>query len=457
MSQLQEIDIKNYRRIRRAHLIVQGNTIVVSGLNEQGKSSFLNAIENLLGGKDYQPAVPVRKGAKEAQIIGRLKTKDGRTLKATVTITAPENRRVLTVEDETTGAKQSSPQALLASFWDELTFDPTAFLAKKADEQVNMLKGMAGLDFTAKDKKRAELYAERTKVNTAADAARARLATLPAYPDAPAAEESSGAIIAEIEAMQTHNNSIAPLDQNVQTAQFGVTSGIEKVKEIDDSIASCQTQIDGLLKQIELLKKTKVERELTVENRKKGLGAAQAARLAVQAKDVEPLKLKLAGLETANAKVRANAARTAAAEEAAAKAKESDRLTSEIDQIDEDKAEAMRSAKFPVEGLSFNENGVMFDGLPLDQASDMRRVAIGVEMAAKTYPDKRIMLVRHGNFFDEAHFPILNEIAEKNDLTCVVEVAGPARADSSIVFVDGVGEIPNQAPSAAAPTDATPA
>ena len=116
---LQEVEVRNYKRIRKALLTIEGNTLVISGENEAGKSSFLDAIKDVLGGKEQAPAVPIRKGAKEAVVITRLKTKEGRTLKATLTYTPPDHRRIVVTDED--GKPQMSPQALLSAFCERLT------------------------------------------------------------------------------------------------------------------------------------------------------------------------------------------------------------------------------------------------------------------------------------------------------------------------------------------------
>src|SRR4051812_47184370 len=107
-NRLKEVDIRNFKRVRRAHLVLDGNTLVITGDNEEGKSSFLDGITALFGGANKSPKTPIRKGAKEATVIGRLTTKDGRNLKATLTFGLPNSRRIVVVDDES-GKPLSSP------------------------------------------------------------------------------------------------------------------------------------------------------------------------------------------------------------------------------------------------------------------------------------------------------------------------------------------------------------
>lgn len=432
MNRLNEVDVRNFKRIRRAHLVLDGNTLVITGDNEEGKSSFLDGIAALFGGKDKSPKTPIRKGAKEAVVIGRLTTKDGRKLKATLTFGLPNSRRIVVVDDES-GEAQASPQALLNAFWDETSFDPSLFLASEEKDQLAMLRKLAGLDFTAADAEHAKLFAERTTVNREVERLRGVLTSQVAYPDAPTEEVTSASILAEIDAADRHN-------RHANDLALAVRSRTQDLTAAKDRLSAAELKVSELRRQLEEAEKAVTLRQQDIQAVELTLAEAKAAADAVKIIDTSKLRLQLGNAEETNKKVRANAARAKTAAELKAKSSEADKLTERLDAIVEAKEEKIRSAKFPVEGLSLTETGVMFEGLPLEQASDSRKIAIGVEMAAAMNPDKPLMLVRHGNLFTGKNFAILEEIATKRNLTVIVEIAGEKRADSRLHFQDGIGD-----------------
>lgn len=524
---LKEIDIRNFKRIRKAHLSLEGNTFVVSGENGAGKSSFLDAIAALFGGKDKAPAVPVRKGAKEATIIGRLKTKDGRSLKATVTFTAPNGRR-LVVEDDS-GKQQAAPQTLLDAFWSETSFDPSLFLAADPKDQVVMLKRLLGLDFTALDKEKETKYTERTNINHELNRAKSLAASLPLHPGVPAAEVSSADVLKEIQDANNHNRSVDALESiardlrsiftqteaNRETilkrlqactddvsakrdlysvadaalAEAIKSSGIAdkalgEFKRID--LAPLEAELAAVMAKIkaahahnhqaDLLLATAANKDTAKAKAAQDLSAAASA-LAVANKfldesqaehttclermasdreaadvaqaqvtnsvrfDVSALSAKLSEVETTNRKVRANIQRAEAEKTVKEKVTIADKLTERLDEIDATKEEMLQKAPFAISGMSINETGVILDGLPLEQASDSQKIAIGVEMAAILNPDKPLMLVRHGALFTPHNLKIMDDIAEKRGLTCIVEIPSEERLkNSSLHFVDGVAD-----------------
>ncbi len=440
MNQLQEIDVRNFKRIRKAHLSTEGkNTIVISGDNASGKSSFLDAIAALFGGKDKAPAVPVRKGAKEATIIGRLTTKAGISLKATVTFSSTGTRR-LVVEDAN-GKTQAAPQALLDAFWSETSFDPSLFLAAESKDQVVMLKKLLGLDFTKLDKEKEEKYAERTNVNRDLDRTKALAVSLPRWPEAPESEISSADVLAEINQVNKHNATGRTLLDAIQTARSFADAALNELNSHQDERSYIKQDIERM--QEKLRAKEAMIAKAEANRNEKNHNLMVAEKLFAEFKEIDPMpiQIKLSEVEGTNRKVRANQQHADAAKAIREKTATADKLTERIEEIDAAKEELLQKAPFPIPGMSINETGVILDGLPLEQASDSQKIAIGVEMAAILNPDKPLMLIKHGNLFTPHNFKILDTIAEKRGLTCVVEIPSEKPLDnSSLHFIDGVAD-----------------
>lgn len=438
-NKISSVQVTNYMRVKRATLTLDGNTFVISGQNEAGKSSFVQAIEDAFGGSKFAPTMPIRRGATQAVTTINLSDAQGRPLVAEITHSKTGRRLVVKDAD---GKTQSSPQSIMDAFWAETSFDPSIFLISKADKQVEMLKKMGGLDFTALDKEKTEKYTLRSACN--ADAS--RLATIASskasYPDAPKELVVIADKVAEREKADAHNRTSAPLTAKVTEAASVLARNKAAVAALEASANEIELEIKRLTgKLAEKAGFIHSGRE-AIDSDVATLDAAEQLLAAFKPIDVAPLNLAIQTAEETNNKVRANAEKAKATEVARAKQKESDALTARLDEIDEAKQEMLRGAKFPIPGMSLDGDDVTIDGLPLAQQSDMRRLAIGVEMATVMNPGKPLMLVRHGNLFTPENFHILEEIATRKNLTCIVEIAGTNVAGSKLVFEDGVGVEP---------------
>ena len=156
--QIVQLEAENIKRLHAVRIRPDGAIVQITGKNGEGKSSVLDAIAYGLAGERGIPAKPIREGAEEAKIVVDL---------GDLTVTrrwTKAGKTYLSVEGKG-GAKSSSPQKLLDSLVGELTFDPLAFSRMAPRDQVATLKGVAKLDFSAQDKRRSEVFDERTGIN----------------------------------------------------------------------------------------------------------------------------------------------------------------------------------------------------------------------------------------------------------------------------------------------------
>ncbi len=152
-------------------------------------------------------------------------------------------------------------------------------------------------------------------------------------------------------------------------------------------------------------------------------------------KDVAPLQAQLETLTETNAKIRANAEREKAREAVDTAEEASKALTEQMKEIDDEKAEMLAKATYPVPGMGFDEAGPTLNGFPIKQASDREKIELGVAIAFSQNPGLRIALVRAGSFFDPPALRALAETMKSRGGQAWVEVVRVA--DCDVVIEDG--------------------
>ena len=156
---------ENFKRLRLVEFKPKGRMTVFTGKNDQGKTSALDAIPFVLGGKKYSPELPLRRGASRFKVklnLGDLVVE--RTASGLTVQTAP-------------GVKAwDTPQAMLDSIFDELAFDPMEFIKLKPAEQVEMLRKSVAIDEDLDELTRLNEadFKERTAKNAEVEASRWR-------------------------------------------------------------------------------------------------------------------------------------------------------------------------------------------------------------------------------------------------------------------------------------------
>lgn len=421
MNGIVQLTVSNLLRVKAAEVRPDGSLVIVGGRNDQGKSSLLNSIALAMSGKDV-PTQPIRAGETEGHVI--LQTDD---LTVTRRFTAAGGS-TLEVRDAT-GAKITSPQAKLDLLYSRVTFDPLTFTRQKPEDQLETLKRIVGLDFAALDTEFATKYEERTAVNRRLKDKQSQLTNISRDPSAPEKEVSVAELMEQLEAVNAKNAEHSELRD--------VLSG-----QNDEVDAATQRVSDGNRDVAEIEQRLKIAKQLVLD-RKQALTEAVKQRDATK-KEVatlideptDPIANAIRNAETVNAGVRNNAKWNEEHKASLALQNESDKLSERLTAIEKEKSAAMQKTQFPVEGLSFGNAGVLYKGVPFEQAGTAVKIRTSVAIARSLAPKLPVMLVRDGSLLDDDSMKLLAEEAEKNGLQVWLEVIGN-REDATVIMQEG--------------------
>ena len=412
-----KLEAANVKRLVAVEIKPDGSLVVVGGKNGAGKTSVLDSIAYALGGREALCEEPLRKGAKRGHVsvdLGEFRVK--RTF-------TPEGGGSLTVESKE-GAVFRSPQAMLDRLMGRLSFDPLAFARMEPKAQRETLRALVGLDFSALDAARAQKFAERTDANREVKQLEARLAAMPVHGDAPAEPVSVTALMGELAEAEKAHRGVDALEQGARDAERASEDASRAVTRLDAQIADLKRQRDQ-----------QAERAVAE--------AASASDLRERAKsyresapDPAPIRQRIAEAEGVNAKVRANADRARLARDLADVRSHADTLSEAIETLDADKAAQLASAKFPVDGLAFDEAGVRLGGVPFSQASAAEQLRVSVAMGLAMNPKLRVLLIRDGSLLDDDSLALVAQMAAAADAQVWMERVGNG-AECSVVIEDG--------------------
>jgi DNA repair exonuclease SbcCD ATPase subunit len=408
------LEVSNIKRIKAAKIQPNGNTILIGGKNEQGKSSCLDAIEMAFGGKKSIPLEPVRHGARKGDVNVDLGDLASQEVEYSVerTFNAKGSQVVVRGKD---GVDLPSPQTLLDTLYSRITFDPFGFSRMKADEQDALLKELVGLDFSALNGARAKAFAERSDVNKEVKRLKAVLESSDHFPKAP---KKLVDVLELTEKIQAHTNAVGARKTLVALlAQDMVKLG------------SQEEQIAKLERELAALRETRAALAKDIEDR--------TAKLPPEPASIDEVQAQLRNAESVNAEVRANTERAKTEKELDVKVAEAEELTGAIESIDAEKAELLAKAKFPIEGLGFDdEAGPTFKGVPLAQASQAAKLRVSVAIGAALNPRIKVMLIREGAFLDDDSLRLISELAEQHGCQLWIERVGTGDK-AAIIIEDG--------------------
>ncbi len=408
---LLELRADNFKKLKAVAVKIDGTVLKISGRNESGKSSILDAVAAAIGGKDAFPKEPVRKGEDRAEIF-----LDFGGLKLTRRIWNKEGGGVshsLTLE-YADGKKPRHPQDVLDLLrGSDLADDPIAFTRLKAKERYDILKRLVpNFDFDAQAKARQELFDDRTDVGRAFDRAKGAAESIEVPSNAPALLVDVTELAAELRAAGDHN---ALIDNRARRRE-----------ETAEKIEALRDEADRLMAEA----KAKEAEATELEEKLRGAEPLPAKV------DTTEIEQKISAAEGLNAGARKRADRLARQSEADGLDLEYAALTARIKAIDEAKAEAIRKAKLPVPELSFGEDDILLDSLPFDQASTARKIRVSTALLMALKPELRVLLIREGSLLDDAARAALEADAEAHDFVVLMEVVGDG-GGAGVTIVDG--------------------
>jgi len=407
-----KLTAENIKKLVAVEITPSGNMVQITGPNGSGKSSVLDAIFWALAGTSGVDAVPVRTGAQKARI--RLDLGD-----LIITRRFTEGGGTSLVVENGEGARYPSPQSMLDALLGALSFDPLAFARMDTRAQMEAVRKIVPLDvdLDALDATIKAAEEARRDAKLQAKSFHARRAAV--IVDVTLSQESVDvqALLAE------HRDAVA------RTAERDAK--IRRREQIHVELDETAHRVDELRRQADLLEEHQSHLEEQREQLSELIGGDAGIGVTPDA-----ILAEIANAEKINAN--ANAAKEdahlrEAIERAERQTVEAD---ADIDTRRAEKAAAMARAPMPIDGLAFGEDGLLYNGIPLAQASSAEQLRVSVAIAMKLNPTLRVLRIKDGSLLDLSSLSLVAEMADAEDYQVWIE-----RVDTTgkvgIVLSDG--------------------
>lgn len=436
--------LENFMRVRVVEIRPVGRITTISGRNGQGKTSTLQGFFATLQGKYSTPGQPVRKGAKQAKGSILLGADDGDQLLIERTIN-PDRETVLTLRParngRATGEAIRNPQAEINKMFGEMARDPLEFIGMKPKEQIEILRQSVKLDvdLDALKTENERDFEERRQVNVEVKRLRAQLDAMVVQDGLPKDKLDEEGIRAKLNGAAEENKAIERL--RAQKAQLGnkARDAQYAAKRAEGDIAQQKQMIKEMEASLASAKDTLISFEKEFVDRVEAFRVADEAHTAAaepQFVNVQGLVAELNDAQLANREIDKRVRRDALEEQVRGFERDSSSLTRAMEDRTERKERAMREARMPVEGLSFDEDQVMFKGIPLEQLGEAEQLRVSAQIMMAGNPVLRVLPIWRGEALDEANIEMLRTIAEEQDFD-VWMVKVDASGNTGIVIEDG--------------------
>jgi DNA repair exonuclease SbcCD ATPase subunit len=419
---ISKLELENVKRVRAVEITpAQIGLTTIGGRNFQGKTSILDAIAYALGGEKYRPSNLQREGSSaEANI--RVTMSNG------LLVERSGKNAALKVIDPS-GARAG--QRLLDSFVEELALNLPKFMGMKNDEKARVLLSILGIEDQLKaiDAEEKAAYDERTMQGRIADQKEKYAAEMPEWHDVPEEPLTPSALVAESQHIMARNARKANMRANLRNYETLEMKAWELAKAKDQRIAELKVMLTQAEKEYaEALQKAK-----DIHNE----GESARSIPIDEDESTAEVERKLAELEEINSKVRANADKQKAIDDAENARQKYIVLTATVEEVRAKRRKLLESIKLPLPGLGVENGELVYNGQKWDCMSGMEQIKVAVAIIRQRKPECGFILLDKIEAFDLEQLAALSEWLKSENLQAIATRVSTGE-ECSIIIEDGL-------------------
>jgi len=385
---------ENFKKIVAIDITPKGNVVIISGKNGAGKTSAIDSIWSGLqwkAGKKINKS-PIRTGEKFADV--KITFEDfivnRKWLDSDKTYLKVTNRE---------GMIYSSPQELLDKFIGVLSFDPSIFATMNPKEQRDLFLKIAEVDIDYYDNKIAEVKERRLLKGREVKMLAGEREEI-TIEDLPKEAIDTSKLSEKYDLAVERNNKIAQEELNYKSNEILIRQNKDKIGEL-------QNQISDLLNENEESKEMNIARKKwSMVNR---------------VIDTTTIKEEISNAYAINDQIKARGRNNQKFIKLNVAQAEYEKDTEELKSIEDDKSKALANSKMKIKGLSIDDSGVLYNGIPFTQISSSEQIKICMEIGIALNPEFKCIFLRNYTLLDDDSKKIVDELAEKYDYQVICE------------------------------------
>lgn len=432
---VKKLELVNFQVIKEFNADFDGNVYFITGDNELGKSTVLKAIGALLTGN--RDAV-LRNGEDKGfakMVVGD----DGEEYDVELRFTKANPRGTLSIKQKTTGMRSDNVSMLQKVFgytdFDAVEFSRWSETAEGRRKQIEVVKSLLPEEVRTRiaeiDTTVAGLKTERTGVNrdlktykSISDAAGQGLTTqdLKTY-----AKQKD---ITELMKEQAENAQLIEKAKTVRSALEQRKKQLEEIPErLAEAKATYEKAIEEAKKAIERTEKLYKEAIAQIESEKADYEArkANAEKWLANYEENNPEKLdtaeQLRKAEEHNKMAAKVADYLTKKKQADDKRAEAEKMDSDIAKLSAEREKLISSAKLPISGLSFCDDGLVLNDVPFvaGKVSDSQIMEVAAKLIIASNPTVKVFRIARGESLGQKRLQAILDLAKKEGFQGFIE------------------------------------
>ena len=388
-----ELRAENIKRLKAVEIKPKGNVVIISGKNDQGKSSVIDALWLVLRYADVSKEIvhPIREGQKKASVSVRLKIEKSDEIKELL-----GEKELLVTRHWTSESKSylkieagknfytTTPQKLIDTFVGAIGFDPLKFARMREKEQRNLLLSLInlGIDLDEIENQKRNIYDERTVIGRELKRAEASIEEIP---------EQVNYADEEINIVELSKELNRQIENN------------RKIKDKRDDIIKMRKMVEEKENEIKYLEKEISDYAEGIDEKMKFLNENKEI-------DIAETQHKIEKTEEINREVRKRKQNEENLLIAEKLRSEYGEKTKSIEDLEDKKKAALAGAIMPIEKLGVDEYGVTYKGYPFKDLSDSEKLKISLAIMMALKPKLRLLTIKDGSLLDEKNLKVIKTI-----------------------------------------------
>lgn len=453
--------VENFKNLQNVVVDIGGRSLMFIGPNGSGKSALIQAMMSPMNSK-MLPTEPIKAGEERAMISHTIAgTIDGvhKQYVMDLYFTKKDSRGKLVIKNEL-GEVLKSPATLIKSIIGNVSFDVTQWLNDKPENKLKTIKALTGKGQEI-DVISANIKLEKEAKKKASDRADELDAILSNHglsaeevdrysnkiDIAPMQEAMSSIASAQaqwddinnkvIAFQATVDNANARINNAKESASLRINAASAEISRLQEEIKRQQGIIDAVTKEYDVtVANINQESETARQNVVKGNDWLKAN----PRPSVEEVSNKINEAIAHNEKYNA-IAKLAEHQRELLKCRETVvAKNAAISKLEADRDNVIKNSQLPIEGLSFDDESLYLDGLPLEdgQINTARLWDVGVDVAMSLNPTLKIIFLHDANVFDKKHLHAIIEKIEARGYMAVCEFVKFEGEELEVKFTEEV-------------------
>lgn len=443
---VKQISLENFKNITDFSMEFSGGVYLVTGRNEIGKTTLINAVVSLLTGE--RSSVILQNG-KENGFAKMVIGDDEKEYTIEYRMTESNPKGYLTITDK--DGLSSNTISALQKMFGYVNFDAYDFVnmsnsAEGRRKQVEFVRQLLPVDARKKlleiDEKLIEKDEERKGHNLIIRNLTEKLKGVPEdlkdygkpidvkdlYEEKSEAEKLNNQIQIAKSRVSGYEEMIVNHDRTVRNHKTQLEQAL-KAKE--EQRLSLKAQFESQMKELELSEKKLIDDNVTALEEleaEKSKAVVSLKRANDWLKDTSPVVISVIDEKIANADshneharkyqdVLNNANAKTAAEKDHAKVK------AQIEQLLRDKKNIIKESNLPVDGLTFTDDGLFLNGIPFKhgEVSTSQEMEVATKIMIALNPKINVFRIAQGESLDSRKLKDIVDFAKKNKLQGFIE------------------------------------